>query len=803
LIEWSSPNQKCAILFFFLCIFSFAFGEEKSYRLKADHVYYSEGHQKMTASSNVLLMVDGMTVSAPKLVFDTVNKVASGTGNIVLTRSGESVYAQGIVMNLSTPSVTLKETHGVFSIAESKQNLFIKADALTYEKTYQHGLGGNLTSCELSPPHYHIHAESFEYYPDQRILGHDVILHYPIFFLPVQLWTPLYDFELGKRRIIWNFPTIGQKTTPGWGWFMQNTIDYDQVNGKSSSVFVDFFQNKGIGLGATHQYSLHDRDYGNVYGYFLKEQDTGFLNYRFGGRQEFAGIRDWQFSVGFDRMDAERINANGRVRRDTRDFSALYDDLGDRAEFKLTDSNDYNQSIRLLNWGFNRSFNKEKQYSINFSQIDNGFLNNRTIQAQAEHLWRFSHKNILTTSLKYSSRDSVGDTHPSDERLQATTTYVQDISPELKAKVVIDHLFDLDGRRVTTDITSGGNNFFYKQPEVTLTYLNPNIDLWNVSSTVIMARYQEVIYDRKLSLLKTFPSDSEWGAGPNTFIFKNTVSRSFDQIFGNGVFRIQAGYDQFLFETPRHSLFDGDALYKLSFLPSYTMNTGFLRTTSSYRRIFIPSEGNSPFFTAFKEDRINEHALYQSFTFYYLDESRYAWDHSLGYDFERDQWTPYTMRVLLRPIHALRLSMLGGFDLNQSTLQPLNVIVDVAPSSNVGFSLNHTQDLNEGFIRQSNIIVKCGFGDDALYAWQFETLLTYDVRGRSHSFDLFKYDIQTFSLIKNEHCRKIKISYNRIFNEFQILFTINAFPNESIGFKKTPNAVQFEGFLNGQSQERF
>lgn len=814
-----SNGRLSSILLVLILSTSLLYAESKKYKLHSDQLSYSEDHKIMIASSNVLLSVDDIKLSTPKLFVNVEAQQAWGSGNIVLTRGSDSAFASGIQMHLKTSTFTLEDVRTQMKIPDSKDAMFVHAKTLTDMPNHQSGTYSEMTSCDLLHPHYKIKARQFDYFPGERITGSDVVLDYPIFFLPFQVWAPFYTYELGKRHIIWNFPTIGQKNTPGWGWFMQNTIDYDHLNGKDSSVLLDFFQFKGVGVGIDHQYDIGNANYGNVYAYYLHEKDTGLQNYRLGFQQSYRLNNVWSVSGAYNLIDAERINSRGRDHREDRSVTLAYNDLGDVMNLKLSDSQNFNQFTRDFTMLLDRSFNQEKQYSISYALNDNFILRNQTVSSRAEHILRLPDDNTLTTRLAYDSRDSKLDTVPADTRLQATTEFFHQFDTRLSAKVVIDHLFDLDGRRVTTDSFSNANSFFFKQPEITLTYSDPSLHGFSTNSTLIMARYQEVQYDRSLNEQITFPASSEFGLEPNTYIFRQTLERSFVGLPGKGTLRLNVGYEQMIFKSPGLGIFEGDALYKLSFAPSYTASFwDFLKTTTTYQRRFIPPESNSPFITAFKDDRLNTNFLDQAFTLYYLDSNRFSWENRIGYDFERKQWNPYNTTLLIKPSSFVGLTIGSGVDINRlneylshhtvafenaNILQPLTWTLDITPSANTRFSMNHSQDLNQGYIRQSNLLFNQVLGSNKDYEWSFETLFTYDTRGRVQQFDPSKYAIQTFSLVKNEHCRKIKISYNKQIQEIQLLFTINAFPNDSFGFTKTRNNIKLQGALANDAQERF
>lgn len=819
---WMNFFRFIVVGFFwlFLAFSGFVFAE-LDVKLKADHFFFREEDRVMVASSNVRLSYGDVVIEGPQLYLDVDRHVAWGTGNIVIKRGDDEFHSETFYYDLSADSLVLEKIDLTIRPPDSQANLFLHADRIADHGDIKKGTGGFITSCDLDQPHYFLRAEYFDYTPDQRILGKNVVLYNPLLGVPFGLWFPYYNYEIGKRKIIWNFPTIGKKEAPGWGWFVQNTIDYDHLNGEDSSVFIDWFENKGIGYGIRHQYSFFDnRNRGTLLGYQLQEADTGQNNSKYQWKHAVDVSDELSLNWSFLKMDAERISFSGREEKEDKSLEVLYDDLGDSYKFRVSDFQNFRQNFGELNFGLDRSFNQEKEYTFSLKQQDSFPTNKRQIQSDFTHYHRLPGDANLTNRLNFSEEGAIHRTASSaeDTLLKTYTTYTKTFDPSLKMTLKTDLLFDLEEGRVTSDSNSSKNDFFYRVPELSLIYTNPNIASFTFTEEIIVARYQEVQFNSLKNAQITFPNASEFGVEPNAYIFKQKLSRTLTKLPNDSTLTLSAGLDQYTFKTPGKGLFEGDAMYLYDLNTSYTSRYfGFLKSSTRYQRLHVDSDSNAPFqyFNRIKGNDINQ--VSETLTFYVENENKFHWFHTAGYNWDRRKWDFYKTGILVKPNTRFELKVDTGivdfakaFDLGLPATErisylPLNWNLALNPTSNIGFNYYLSQDLNFGTVKNSNFSLKFALGGPKAYSWEIETLFAYDPVASSsmRSLALGRYAMQTIRVIKNAHCRRFTISYNKALKEFSFKYTILAFPNDQIGFKKTEDIWKIEGILDEKTEERF
>ncbi|MFC1771084.1 hypothetical protein ACFLZV_04265 [Candidatus Margulisiibacteriota bacterium] len=805
--------KKVRAIIFFACYFVllvipiFPFDSQKV-QLKADHVRSDESTKILIASGNVEIKYGDIGIKAPKIQWDTINNFLWGAGDIEVSRKEDTFLAQFIYLDLNKNIIKLRGIDMAIKQPDIKELLYLKAGGL--EDTGQgvkRGKNGFFTSCNQPEPHYFIYSSYFEYYPDNRIIGFNNILYSPLLFLPIPLWTPIYVYELGERRIIWNFPTIGKKETTGWGYFMQNKVDYDNVDGKDSSIFVDWYQNKGIGLGLRHQYKFQDNK-GEAYYYKLEEADTKEQNEKIEFAHEYKINETMKLSADYDRIDAERINSSGRQRKEGKSFNFTYDDLGDIYRFSLKENQDYNMNVNSINTDFSHSFNRQNLFSTNLNKRDNIVRGEEYINSTISNYIPLPAQMSIKNTFKFDSVDPVKTEQLADTKLISNTRIEKIVNKDFKVGLTFDHLWDIDEYKVTSDITK--NDFFYRMPELKMRYNNINFGPFQLSEEVVIARYQEVKYNTlKNDRIKT-PGQDNFGLAPNTYIFKQTANTSFSG------FNLNTAFDQYIFSTPGKGLLEGDAMISGKINANYN-NTffNFMKTSTSYS--FSEADGNTPFyeFDGIKNIRINK--LNETLTFFWENESKYKWYHKTGYNWVTEKMDYYNTGILLSPIKEFRFKADSGMDPKEKKktgivsggpvyyyeLLPLSWEFEVAPTSNIKLLYKMTQDLNNGLIKYSNFKLNFSLGDDPQYRWDISTFFMYSTFGQMREILADRYIMETIQVTKYDHCRKFALSYNKRREEIKFTITINAFPEDEVGFKKNKETWKVEGILDDPSAERF
>ena len=262
------------ILSLFLLLFCYPLLGEENVELYSNSLQFKQNNRIIVASSNVHLHLGDISIETDKLSLDADKNIAWGTGNITIHRGEDQFKSSYFYLDIDNKVITLKDIKLRITPHEKKGNLYFRAKTLIDSKGIKYGTGGRVSTCDIPDhPHHFLWAHKFQYIPKKRIVIYGGILYnefnlFPFNYLPpiplLEVYPlPYYFYELGKRKIVWNFPVIGKKEKDTWGYFMQNSIDYKHSNRKDSSLLIDYFEYKGYGFGIRHHY-----DYKNNKGMF-------------------------------------------------------------------------------------------------------------------------------------------------------------------------------------------------------------------------------------------------------------------------------------------------------------------------------------------------------------------------------------------------------------------------------------------------------------------------------------------------------------------------------------------------------
>ncbi|MBT5954330.1 hypothetical protein HOG98_06375 [bacterium] len=773
-------------------------------KLVADSIHYDSINDQLTASENVSLSFSGVEIKADQLII-TKDKTVVSTKNVSISRGDNTFNPTSLSFNLKKNEVSITDIAIKIDLPESKHPLYVQIKNLTDLPDLKKGIDGVITSCELDPPHYYATASHFDFVPNERVFAFNVTHYNPILGFPLFLWSPIYSYDLGTRKFIWNFPTIGKKETDGWGWFIQNTFDYDRLDGNDSSLYLDWFSSnsfgntKGLGLGINHQYKFNDHR-GAIYFYQLSEQDTGNVNQKQSFDYNYEPSPFLKVSTSYQKKDGVKINSRGYEDNESKKIIYNYDELGNKFSAKIEEKQNFFSPQKNFNFNFSREHNKRKYIDFEWKNFNN-YIGNQNVQNGKLSLLTLFPESSLKNDIFYYGKESLNNTSDAIERLRYTSTYTKTFSSTIEFKAVIQSQSQLADLSPTSN--SNDYDMFYRLPEFTLNVKNLKLNGFNITQTMTAARYQEV--RRTLGKIREFPENVDMGMEPNTYAYSSKVNQSFSKLPFSSTFSLNADYLQYIFKTPGKTLFEGDAFYKVSFTPSLKSEFfGFLKTSTNFIWNHIPDDANSPFnkFDAFTSKSTISNRLTESLTFFIISEKIASWTHTAGYDWIRKKPDGYTTKLKIAPTKSTKINLSTGRNLELGTWNSLNTDLSYTPTKNQSYTFHVTQDLNEGSLQNSYFTLKFPYGDDPDYQWSVQTQFIYVPTTFSNTLNINKYEMQTISIVKNDHCRTFNFSYNKPLEEFKFSLTINAFPKDSIGIKKTRDLYKLEGILDESSKER-
>ncbi len=828
------------ILIFFLCANGILYATEQNIKIKSESVSYSEEGRIMTAKGNVVLETDDLKVTADYLKMDIDNNRVWSTGNIWIKKGENEFKTSAILLNLEENIATLNQINIEIVPPENKGNILLSADVLTDTPSKKYGKRGILTTCtNPESPHHYIYADEFIYTPNKRFVikrGYFVnkFLVTPLPFklplignelsLPILIPIPYYSYALGTRKIVWNFPTIGKlENRPGWGWFVQNSIDYKYKNNKESSLYLDFFQDKddikrskyqfgewGLGIGINHFYEWEKQE-GNItayrYDFDIKNELGQFepkKNETLGWKNTYQITPYWSLNHEIiSKKVEEHIQIRAKEESLYTKLGANYDNLGDI--FQITGDQLENNTLKsnAQTLKLNRTFNNKHRYSLDLNKRQDTFKELDLDATLKQTLYFPNRINLYNTAnLKEISQQN----QDPNRKLDLNSTLVKTFNRG-RLSIYWNQLYQL---QPSNNIRL--NDYLAKEPEITLD-LNPyKIGFFTVKQDATMARYREFTFDPKTNDRRIFPKE-KFEIIPNTYIYNQTIS----------VWKANFVYNQYAFKQANTGLFDGDAQYRLQAnVEGYRQEFlwGLFATGTLYHYQYSAENNNNPYTLGVTQLKGNRNDIVQTLDFQfdkYPNYGTFTWTNSFPYNWlekpER-KWGShlYTIEMTLfnnrASLQANGSKKMNFTDAEKSTrFEPLFIQAQLKPSwieinYNLYVNMNKWVDESDFFVQGSTLQLGFNLGRDVNYQWQFRADFFYKDPTGLGKVELKNYDLNTLSLVKKEHERELSLSYTKSTETWFITYRFFAFPDDPFQIRKTKELLEIEGKFKQNAQER-
>ncbi|MBG90291.1 MAG: hypothetical protein CL521_00560 [Actinobacteria bacterium] len=820
--------------------------------LNAHEVLYNEDTRTLSAFKNVRLKFKDIALSSREMHLNVDQSTVWSQEPISFSRGDDQFDSSSLLLDLEKESATISDINITIEPPEKKGKLYLSAKEITDYSTHKTGKWGKVSSCELDHPHHYIWAYRFKYVPDKKIdlLGGFMLnewTFFPFNLLPpvplLELYPiPYYSYKLGKRKVVWNFPKIGKKSQPGWGYFVQNTIDYKYENKKDSSLLLDWFEAKdnrkgSLGFGVNHHYRLPKNE-GNIYAYsFNFENENIPLHNRKFALENTFHFNDWtRLKARYHHVDLDaKINQNGQEKSEQKTLQYTYDNLGNYLNTQVSESQNLLQNRLNTQVQLSRHFNQ--QNPIHFTYTKNENSNTRTVQSSSKLSRKFGSNTSVSNQLTYHEQDQLLDSESANTKLKSTSTITQKFTPNFSVKLLFEQLIDLDEERVTSDTTNKENDFLYKLPEISF---NLSHHLWgfNLSQSTIFGRYQEKRYHSERKEVIAFPNTEFFNLAPNVFHLTQSLSRSFDKLPLNSQVSSSLSFDQYVFKNPGYALGSGDQANSLSFSlrHNFSLLKRWITLESSYTSKYAPKENNSPFYRLSKASNQQENKLREDLvlnitkkagrffpyikfnwkngsSFDWLKEEQFRWGQlnsvlklditkKLSMQFSSQKklnpnpndtaiYTPLKTNIKLKNLDIYKFPILHRLNISQQSSIDLNQWLGVTDPNKTEFK-----------ILSSTLSINFKVGTQKDYEWYIKGNYKYRTQNQRAEFDQTRYEMQTFQIIKKEHRREASFGYNKMNDELIIKYTFHAFPGDPIEIRKTKDIWELEGRFKQQAQER-
>ena len=841
------------ILFSIFIIIGFSNSSLASFiSLKSNTLVFDELSKQVHAKGNVILNYNNNFISADEATIFVTDEILIASGNIIMKNEKNSVSPSNLTINLKDEQLSFEDILVYSELPNKQGKVFISIkQAISKNKNY-HGKFSRFTTCDSPQPHYYLSAWKFRYHPDKSITLYGAYLKNDLSFFPFNVipfsiplieWMPIpyYHYQLGKRKIVYNFPTIGKKSTPGWGYFVQNQIDYKYKNNKSSSVYIDWYETKNdrkgeLGFGLQHYYDLNDSNSGSLYVYNYNFSQAGIskqnLIYKLTNQSQYKNL-NIHSHYKREQID-ERINSSGASDLEFKEIKLSNKNSSFPMQLNFSDLNQNTSKFDISSLTFSKTFLHDK-VNLNYKNNTYSQTGRKSSTVSFSHNKQFRYGIEFSQKANFSSNKYSSSQKHKDDLLKYESSIKKTLPYDILFKLNFNTLNDLDENRVTSDSTSGANNYLFKIPEVQLskshTFFNNHTYIkFKSTSFLSIGRYKEILNTIQTDS-NTFPK-KHVNIEPNVYIIKqsigNNISFKTPSYIQSKSLRYNFKYEQYVFKNKNTSLFKGDAQYFLNYDATYnTTYFNHVKQSLSFYRTNAHKDNNSPFYY-FNKSNNERHELRKTLTLFYNKKkeknSPYSlylgWNNSSGYNWLR-QSAPYadyqtsidltinSYKLLISSSKKLNVT----HDYNNRPYGPLLISFNGNKPNAFKFNYSLNLDLNEIVFKDTNKVnssqlnIEFPIGKNKDFQWYIKSSFNYKTTSSSNSFNINNYENQYISIIKHEHERIIELGYTKLTNELLFKYTFKSFPKDPfIMRRKTVNGStnwQFEGRLKQASQERF
>lgn len=260
--------------------------EELDISLVADYITYErvDDEDLVIAKDGVHLKYQKIEIKADYLKINLSTNLLSASGKVYFLQDGTEISCEEISYNWKTQKIIILRLKGELTGEGIEGKVYYQGEKMeNFPKTHEIS-GGYFTTCELEEPHYHIVAKEMIIYPEDKIIARNISWYEG----KIKIITlPYFLIFLDRKTQQPIIPKIGQNS--GDGWFIKANFNYFANEKSYGTLYIDWLENKGIGIGIAHNLKIGDENNPgetSIYLYQIKDKNTdrlaltGNINYK-------------------------------------------------------------------------------------------------------------------------------------------------------------------------------------------------------------------------------------------------------------------------------------------------------------------------------------------------------------------------------------------------------------------------------------------------------------------------------------------------------------------------------------------
>jgi len=232
----------------------------------SEHAFYNEATGDLHLSSNVIIN----QISENNLIIKRIKsedvKIYTSSHLAIFDTDFSIEDSSGIIMG-SKGYYNYDSFDGYMENGVSYMKKFIfKGKKIEIKKGKFLYKSANITTCDKTPPHYHIYASRAYIYPGSRFLSYNNLFYlgkYPIFYFPV-IYKPLGE---GTPILSQFYPGSDGRN----GFYIKSNYIYKFTKYTKLKVFIDYFARKGWGTGTEYDHYNSEKNITSISYYRIDE----------------------------------------------------------------------------------------------------------------------------------------------------------------------------------------------------------------------------------------------------------------------------------------------------------------------------------------------------------------------------------------------------------------------------------------------------------------------------------------------------------------------------------------------------
>ena len=244
--------------------------------LIAEYITYEnvEGEDLVIAKDEVDFNYQDIEIKADYLKINLDTNLLFASGDVYFLQDETETNCEELTYNWKTKKTILLRLEGELTGENIKGKVYYQGKMMENFLETVEISEGNFTTCELDEPHYHIVAKEMIIYPKDKIIARNISWYEGETKI---ITLPYFLIFLDRKTQLPILPKIGQNSTDGW--YAKINFNY-YVNEKSyGTLYIDWFEKKGIGIGVKHYLETGEEDDNNsgdasFYLYQIKEKNS-------------------------------------------------------------------------------------------------------------------------------------------------------------------------------------------------------------------------------------------------------------------------------------------------------------------------------------------------------------------------------------------------------------------------------------------------------------------------------------------------------------------------------------------------